>query len=82
MIFYRGLSNIVANCKYGYFIRRSKINNKYELKRMLDNKGVLITIAFNNVNVIEWQTKFVKKFYPDLVYIVADNSTNNTLSKK
>ena len=82
MNFYRGLSNIVANCQYGYFIRQSKINNKYELKRMLDNKGLLITIAFNNVNVIEWQTKFVKKFYSDLVYIVADNSTNDILSRK
>jgi len=44
------------------------------------NRNVLITVAFNDPQVIEWQTKLIAHYVPGAVHLVVDNS-NNTAAK-
>ncbi|MDX8534273.1 hypothetical protein RFM41_24425 [Mesorhizobium sp. VK25A] len=41
---------------------------------------MLITVAFNDPQVIEWQTKLIAHYVPGAVHLVVDNS-NNTAAK-
>ncbi|TPL05235.1 MULTISPECIES: hypothetical protein [unclassified Mesorhizobium] len=39
-------------------------------------RNVLITISFNDAEVIDWQTKLVAKNVPGAIHVIADNSSN------
>jgi len=41
-------------------------------------RKVLITVSFNDPQVIEWQTRLIAKNVPEAIHIVADNSTDPT----
>lgn len=64
-----------------------KIENESILQEMvnsnIDADMDLITIAFNNPKMIEYQVKLVKKYVKDnYSYVIADNSTNEVDSIK
>lgn len=64
-----------------------KIENETVLQEILNSDiGVdidIITIAFNNPKMIQYQVKLVKKYLKDkYLYIVADNSNNESDSKR
>ncbi|MDX8462198.1 hypothetical protein [Mesorhizobium humile] len=40
------------------------------------NRRVLVTISFNDAQVIDWQTKLVARYVPEAIHVVADNSTD------
>ncbi|TPI49092.1 hypothetical protein FJW05_07070 [Mesorhizobium sp. B2-9-1] len=42
----------------------------------IHGRNVLITISFNDHQVIEWQTKLIARNVPEALQVVADNSTN------
>lgn len=46
----------------------------------IHGKKVLVTISFNDPQVIEWQTRLIARNVPHAVHIVADNSTDLTAS--
>ncbi|RVD54873.1 hypothetical protein EN828_30300 [Mesorhizobium sp. M2D.F.Ca.ET.185.01.1.1] len=41
----------------------------------LRGRKVLITISFNDPEVIEWQTRLIARNVPEVIHIIADNST-------
>lgn len=67
-----------------YHNKYDKINNYYS-NSPLDNKDLvdILAIAFNNYEVIKYQYLLLKKnFLDDYIYTVADNSTDEGISKK
>lgn len=71
--------------KYIYYLNSSskKYNNNLLLNINEINSIDIITIAFNNEKLIEFQIKALKKNITDHFYhIVADNSNNNQISLK
>lgn len=42
----------------------------------------LITVAFNNVPVIDWQIKLIKKFWPEALHVIVDNSSDSAAADK
>ena len=49
-----------------------------ELAGIIRGKRVLITIAYNDSQVIEWQARLLRTFLPNVLYVIADNSVNDT----
>lgn len=46
----------------------------------IHGQKVLVTISFNDPQVIEWQTRLIARNVPHAIHIVADNSTDLTAS--
>lgn len=43
---------------------------------LLRGRKALITISFNDAEVIDWQTKLVARHVPDAIHVIADNSND------
>ena len=54
--------------------------NLAEIISQIKDRRVLIAIAFNDVQTIRWQAALVRHFVPDVLYIVADNSVDDSLA--
>lgn len=74
-------------------IRKGELAKKFYKKKALNENKVIdnkkyeiciFTIAFNNVDVIKYQIKFIKKncMDNDIKHIVVDNSTSQDISNK
>ena len=44
----------------------------------IHGRKVLITISFNDPQVVDWQTKLVARNVGDAIHVVADNSTDTS----
>ena len=47
------------------------------LREAIRDRNALVTIAFADPQAIEWQARLVRRFVPDALYVVADNSPDD-----
>ena len=61
-----------------YSRRGARQGNAAELAGMMRGKRALIPIAYNDPQAIEWQSRLLRAFVPDALYLIADNSTDDS----
>ena len=54
--------------------RPARTGNMEAVRGAICGRNVLVTIAFADPQVIEWQARLVRKYVPQAVYVIADNS--------
>lgn len=64
--------------RYQYFLRKKSLSKSQDLLiKKADSELDIITIAFNNAKMIEYQILLIKKYLKDShTHIIADNSNN------
>ncbi|MGA3115243.1 MAG: hypothetical protein ABSF90_12530 [Syntrophobacteraceae bacterium] len=60
-----------------YMRRRPLKGNLGELAGYIRDKNVLVTIAFSDPQVIEWQAQLMRAYVSRPLFLIADNSDNN-----
>ena len=60
-----------------YVRRMPKTGDVDFLRRSITGRDVLVTIAFNDPEVIAWQAELLSFYVPRALYIVADNSSDD-----
>lgn len=49
-----------------------------DLQGSIKGKRVLVTIAFEDPQTIEWQSQLIQLYVPDVIHIIADNTRDDT----
>src|SRR5262245_23093966 len=57
-----------------YLARPARAGDLTVLKRDLRDRNVLVSIAFNDAQAIDWQSQLVRRYLPTICYVIADNS--------
>lgn len=60
-----------------YSRRKPRLGDAGALAHMIRGRRVLIPIAYNDPQLVDWQTRLVRAFVPDALYLVADNSSDD-----
>jgi hypothetical protein len=80
---YKSFKRVRFKIEYRLYLNKSSRNfSQNILEKSNDSKIDLITIAFNNVQVIDYQIQLIKKYVKDdYAHIIADNSNNPEIRK-
>lgn len=72
------VNRIPFKWRYQYFLRKKSLAKSQDLLiKKADSELDIITIAFNNAKMIEYQILLIKKYLKDShTHIIADNSNN------
>jgi hypothetical protein len=54
----------------------------FELASAVRWKKVLVSIAYDDVEVIDWQARLVRAFVPNALYMIADNSRDPAIARQ
>jgi len=82
-MFIKTLIKKTSNLIYKILLLHVFIKTSYKKILFTKSDFIIIVIAFNNVDIIETQYKYLKKFLKDeFDYIIADNSSKKESSKK
>jgi hypothetical protein len=57
--------------------RPALAGNPAEIARAIRGRDVLVTIAFNDAEAIDWQAVLLRRYVPGATHIVADNSSDS-----
>lgn len=60
-----------------YMRRAARAGDPAAIARSISGRDVLVTIAFNDPQAIEWQTSLVRHYVPRAAHIIADNSSDH-----
>lgn len=82
--FIKHVNRIRFKWRYQYFLRKKSLAESQELFiRRSDSELDIITIAFNNAKMIEYQILLIKKYLKDShTHIIADNSNNQNFRQE
>ena len=78
----RPLTHILKTIRYlvvdwNHMRRPARAGDGESLRTAIRGKSLLVTIAFADPQVIEWQARLVRRYVPQALYIVADNSPDD-----
>jgi len=65
-----------------YVRRAAPHGNRPALEREIRARKVLVTVAFNDPQVLKWQAVLVRHYVPHALHIVADNSSDRVMAAK
>jgi hypothetical protein len=68
--------------KFRYLRRAAPDGIPPALLQSLTGKRVLVTIAFDDAEVIAWQIRLVRHFVPSAVHVIADNSRDRAAAER
>jgi hypothetical protein len=60
-----------------YRRRRPRGGDSSDLPRRIKAQKVLVTVAFNDPQAIEWQSRLIRHYVPGALHVVADNSPDD-----
>lgn len=58
----------------------ARVGDDAALRAAIRSRRVLFTVAFNDVQAIDWQMSLVPRFVADCVYVVADNTPDDAVA--
>ena len=78
----RPLTHLVKTLTYRatdwlYMRRAARVGDPAALRRTVHAKRVLVTIAFADPRALEWQVRLVRRFVPQALHLIADNSPDD-----
>jgi hypothetical protein len=78
----RPLTHAVKTLRYRltdrlYMRRPPRAGDPSTVRRAIHNRKLLTTIAFSDPQSVEWQARLVRRFVPDAVQLIADNSPDD-----
>ncbi len=68
--------------KQRYVRRTAPVGDVSALIRSMAGKRILVTIAFGDAEVIDWQVRLVRHYVPATLHVVADNSLEQSLAAR
>ena len=78
----RPLSHFLKTARYQRVDRRhrrqpARVGDLAALQRAVRGRKILVTVAFADPQVIDWQTRLVRYHVPHALYVIADNSPDD-----
>ncbi len=65
------------------FVRRpARVGNAAQVARAMTGRQVLVTVAFGDADLIDWQSQLIARFVPDAYYVIADNSVDDAAAAR
>jgi hypothetical protein len=64
-----------------YMRRPAPAGDLGALRSLIRGKRLLVTVAFSDAQAVDWQAQLVRRYVPDALYFIADNSPDETAAK-
>jgi hypothetical protein len=65
----------------GFYLRRSpRAGDIAAIASALRSRRVLVTVAFGDAEAITWQCQLLRRFVPNAVYVIADNTPDDAVA--
>lgn len=78
----RPLTHLIKTLRYRsvdrrYSRRAPRAGDLAALRNRIQGKKLLVTVAFSDPQVIDWQARLVRRYVPGALYLIADNSPDD-----
>ena len=79
----RPLTHFIKTTRYRvvdhlHMHRRARAGDLAALQRLIRGKKLMVTVAFSDPQAIDWQARLVRHYVPHALYLIADNSPDET----